>query len=815
MARLPSAYCEVEWIQSDGECCLNSNFMPNGQTSVYGRLMFPTGGTDQNRWIWGCGANWNRNVFEFSTDVSTYHGFAWDYGANTGGGRLGSKPQAEHIYSVEQVKNTLKIIDETAGTTSHNTSYFSEQTFNTNMNMLIFSSSRGSDSPTSPKSIMRLWYLKIYDNGTLVRDMIPCYRKSDNEIGMYDIVNNVFYTNQGTGTFSKGNDIYTFPDFRAVKNFYIGKPGLPVEYQSVTFIESTGTQWIDTGYIPNKNTVVRTKFLNKATTGDLIFGYYTGDDTKDWRFFNYGSANFFDVPGGEDTGARITGGVCPSGVIYEYELGNFYIKNLATGEVIVSGTEQTDSGVSTITLNNYNNTMFSSNRFYYFNIYENNQLIHNFVPCYRKSDGEIGMYDIETGVFCTNQGTGTFLKGLDVAKIPKEYQQVEYIESDGTQWIDTGVVPTQNTVIQCCLANRSPTGNVILGYYLNSDSTDYRFFNFQGTCYFDMPNSARITNGRIETNNLYELELGNFYVKNLVTGTNIASGTTQGSFTGVGTITLNHYDTGNLNSNNKWYYVKIFNGDTPVSNLIPCYRKSDNEVGMYDTVSGTFKSNSGTGTFSKGNDIYPVVNSVEVIKISIPSGEITHNLPTEYQEVEYIESDGTQWVDSGTASQVGHKHTFEGTISITSNNGDRETVWGNDYTDLQQNTLLQYAELGEKATWTYYHSLIDDSTLLKKNGITVSSGSYSYGGNATIAIFSSYFYYPMRYSHIKLFELKIYYDDETTPIRHFIPCYRKSDGIIGLYDIINGAFHTKQSGNDFTKGDDIIGEIVLWEKPEQ
>ena len=135
---------------------------------------------------------------------------------------------------------------------------------------------------------------------------------------------------------------------------------------------------------------------------------------------------------------------------------------------------------------------------------------------------------------------------------------------------------------------------------------------------------------------------------------------------------------------------------------------------------------------------------------------------------------------------------------------------------MQQNTLLQYAELGEKATWTYYHSLIDNSTLLQKNGITVSSGSYRYNGNATIAIFSSYFgSSSIRKAHIKLFELKIYYDNETTPIRHFIPCYRKSDGIIGLYDIINGAFHTKQSGNDFTKGDDIIGEIVLWEKPEQ
>jgi hypothetical protein len=47
----------------------------------------------------------------------------------------------------------------------------------------------------------------LYDNNVLVRDFIPCYRKSDNEIGLYDVVNGVFYANAGSGTFTKGNNI--------------------------------------------------------------------------------------------------------------------------------------------------------------------------------------------------------------------------------------------------------------------------------------------------------------------------------------------------------------------------------------------------------------------------------------------------------------------------------------------------------------------------------------------------------------------------------------------------------------------------------
>ena len=50
-------------------------------------------------------------------------------------------------------------------------------------------------------------YFKIYVDNVLVRDFIPCYRKSDNKPGLYDLVNNEFYTNQGTGDFDKGDDV--------------------------------------------------------------------------------------------------------------------------------------------------------------------------------------------------------------------------------------------------------------------------------------------------------------------------------------------------------------------------------------------------------------------------------------------------------------------------------------------------------------------------------------------------------------------------------------------------------------------------------
>lgn len=47
----------------------------------------------------------------------------------------------------------------------------------------------------------------IYKSNATVRDFIPCYRKADNEPGMYDLASNTFYTNAGAGEFVVGADV--------------------------------------------------------------------------------------------------------------------------------------------------------------------------------------------------------------------------------------------------------------------------------------------------------------------------------------------------------------------------------------------------------------------------------------------------------------------------------------------------------------------------------------------------------------------------------------------------------------------------------
>lgn len=70
-------------------------------------------------------------------------------------------------------------------------------------NLFLFSRPGGTNAASA-----KLYGLKIFDlsnNDTLIMDLLPCTRNSDNEPGMYDIINNNFYANAGSGVFSIGS----------------------------------------------------------------------------------------------------------------------------------------------------------------------------------------------------------------------------------------------------------------------------------------------------------------------------------------------------------------------------------------------------------------------------------------------------------------------------------------------------------------------------------------------------------------------------------------------------------------------------------
>ena len=60
------------------------------------------------------------------------------------------------------------------------------------------------DDAVNNQGVSAIYYFRMHTARGLERNFIPCYRKSDNKPGMYDLVTNTFYTNIGTGDFIIG-----------------------------------------------------------------------------------------------------------------------------------------------------------------------------------------------------------------------------------------------------------------------------------------------------------------------------------------------------------------------------------------------------------------------------------------------------------------------------------------------------------------------------------------------------------------------------------------------------------------------------------
>ena len=108
----------------------------------------------------------------------------------------------DKIHDIVLNKNSIKI--------DNNYEYFitgEDMEFTTDRHMLIFAWPEDDNNTPYRQGHFRCSYFQIYHNGVLVNNLIPCYKKSNNVIGMYDTIQNAFRTNIGTGDFSKGSDV--------------------------------------------------------------------------------------------------------------------------------------------------------------------------------------------------------------------------------------------------------------------------------------------------------------------------------------------------------------------------------------------------------------------------------------------------------------------------------------------------------------------------------------------------------------------------------------------------------------------------------
>ena len=157
------------------------------------------------------------------------------------------------------------------------------------------------------------------------------------------------------------------------------------------------------------------------------------------------------------------------------------------------------------------------------------------------------------------------------------YQALNYITTPTNVNINTGILANSNLKMIFDFIPRGVTGNVILGHFETGDSSDYRFFNASSRIYFDI-GGGRINGSSCTNGAHYVLELGNYYVKNYGSTSNLLTGSRQ-NYSSNRTIKIQYAIT--------FYNLKIFNGNILIGDFYPC------TGGIYNTITKTFHGGSG------------------------------------------------------------------------------------------------------------------------------------------------------------------------------------------------------------------------------
>ena len=185
---------EVEYIQSSWTQYIDTWFIPSNTSKVQVSMWWFT-----IVWTWwvlfwaryAWASNWRWFLISYNNGNSSYQ-FGWTYSSVLPTWWT----SWDHTLEISQ---TWVYIDWNLASTP------STVTFTSPVSMTIFCDN---DNWTKNEySSYKLYTFKIWDNWTLVRDFVPSYRKSDNVIWLYDIVNDKFYTNAGSWTFTKWPDV--------------------------------------------------------------------------------------------------------------------------------------------------------------------------------------------------------------------------------------------------------------------------------------------------------------------------------------------------------------------------------------------------------------------------------------------------------------------------------------------------------------------------------------------------------------------------------------------------------------------------------
>lgn len=186
----------------------------------------------------------------------------------------------------------------------------------------------------------------------------------------------------------------------------------------------------------------------------------------------------------------------------------------------------------------------------------------------------------------------------DIYGVPSEYQRVEYIRIKTNSYFDSGYVPTIAPKIITKIEIMTSTDADLFGFANNIAPSFIVNPTNYGTFWYERWGS---TNYTIIIKQIFKPTICEFGQNQIIDDTLLKTFPNTEWSTNTQTIRIG--GARNTHSDMKLYYCDIYDGTNLVCRFVPCRRKVDDTLGLYDSVNDVFLTNQGSGALECGPDV--------------------------------------------------------------------------------------------------------------------------------------------------------------------------------------------------------------------
>ena len=352
-------------------------------------------------------------------------------------------------------------------------------------------------------------------------------------------------------------------------------------YTRLTYIECTGAQYINTGYVVQEDDVIDMYYISTSTSSadKALFGVAeSGNGIWTTIYSNAAYVRFGSTSSVSISNARL-----------RYKL------SLRKGKMDIDGSQASPIFTTLPTIPLYvfasNNNNSSVNMYGYcrsmgFKITKTSgEIVMDLKPCKRDADGKVGMLDLVSGQFFASDGSEEFVAGAEL-QMGNDYEPIDYVTFNADKLFDAGIIESTYK-IEVLFERTDTSGTPYLYGIVTSPHTA------SVTAYLTSSGSWRWGSSyrgfTSNTTKMYKVEISN---GTFVGDFTSAAFTKSSAFTTPDTLIVGGYRGSSGGTAKQYkgylYYFRIKDGSTYIADWHPCRRKSDGVEGFWDCVTQTF-----------------------------------------------------------------------------------------------------------------------------------------------------------------------------------------------------------------------------------